>query len=269
MLTPEDPFVSIQAERIRRLEEAAEGFKLTIRHMINDLLRRGRPSTSADEDRLDIFMASSLKACGGYDTLRGLASTLSVEEMSVLLRSFAELAINASFLQTSSNIDLKKYMQFDSIAAFTMMNDFLSVVDTPENVPPELFRRTKENALNAAQESGLKLQHRSVFERAKQVDVRIGGEAFRCFANSVYGHGHVYVHQGYSTLSWYRHQLRGTQTNAAQARLKQAGNLVFGAAQVLQVLCLFSTKFFAAGSEEEAERLTLKLNQANAYAGSA
>jgi len=128
--------------------------------------------------------------------------------------------------------------------------------------------------LNAAQESGLKLQHRSwlhrsVFERAKQVDVRIGGEAFRCFANSVYGHGHVYVHQGYSTLSWYRHQLRGTQTNAAQARLKQAGNLVFGAAQVLQVLCLFSTKFFAAGSEEEAERLTLKLNQANAYAGSA
>ncbi len=193
--------------------------------------------------RLEILMASCLKALRMNRAILELAPSLYTEEMSVLLRTLAELVINAAYLQIANEPEVSNYRSFDAIASLVMLNDFEKNSGHSNKVVPELRQRAEKNAAEALALCGLRLSSRSwtiktVFMRAKVVDDKISQSAFRGFTNSIYQNGHTYTHSAYQSLSTYCGLLCGNAPDESLL-MEQARDTMFGATLALQILVVF------------------------------
>lgn len=197
-----------------------------------------------NEPRLEILLAATARTVNCSGAIERLyADRPYSEEMNVLLRSLAEMVINASYLQVSSEDELESYRRHDSIMlskAMRLANDLVpGSVDSIPIATRDAFEKHADEVKQATSGTGTRTSwtKKDLHSRAIVVDNQLGTEILQFLSRIVYPHGHAYTHASFSSLSSTIDSFR-TGTYDADAIRDEADHALFGTAQALHVFTM-------------------------------
>jgi hypothetical protein len=221
----------IQRERARKCVELSIDTQLKLG---NRLLAK-----ESTDSRREVLIPSILRAVNlGRAIMRLETDRPYAEAMFTLLRSLAELVINASYIQVARDEEVKSYLTYDSIMlekslrlAREVEPDFLSggskeTMDTFMENFSKVSEETKD-VVSVSSWTRLPLHNRAV-----AIDKRYHYEKFQFISRVIYGWGHSYTHSTFASL---QHHVKFLETGVQddEAIKDDADLAVFGVAQVL------------------------------------
>ncbi|MCU1247076.1 MAG: hypothetical protein JWQ49_105 [Edaphobacter sp.] len=196
------------------------------------------------DSRLEVLLASIVRATNcGAAIKRLYADRPFSEEMHTLLRSLAELVINASYLQIAPEKELESYLKYDSIM-------LAKTIRLAGEVRPEVLERISQTTRDAFAKhvdevmletgdtiSGTSWTKLDLHSRGVAVDKHLSVELFQFLSRVLYPSGHSYTHSTYSSL---RGPIETFQTGEYnEVAVKEDANLaLFGTAQALHVFAM-------------------------------
>jgi hypothetical protein len=214
---------------------------------IETLLRLANKLSFGQEvdDRLEVLLASIISAANGARAIMRLyADRPYSEAMHTLLRSLAELVINACYLQIASEEELNSYRLYDTIMLDKAQRlirelrpNFLS------GAPKQTLVAFREHAEQVKQQTRDTVSNNSwtktaLHDRAIALDDRYKFELFKFISRVIYSSGHSYTHWTFASLTQPVEFLRTGNHDDAATR-SEAYLALFGTAQVLHIFSLF------------------------------
>lgn len=197
-----------------------------------------------NEPRLEVLLAATVRTVNCSGAIERLyADRPYSEEMNILLRSLAEMVINASYLQVCSEDELESYRRHDLLMlskAMRLANDLIpGSIDSIPMATRDAFEKDANEAKQAI--SGTASQtnwtKKDLHSRATIVDNQLGTEILQFLSRIVYPHGHAYTHTSFSSLSSTIDSFRTGAYNADAIR-DAADHALFGTAQALHVFTM-------------------------------
>jgi Family of unknown function (DUF5677) len=260
-VTEKYPNKKILLERQRLLNLTLGHYRHLMRLMLSPVSKR------LPDDRIEILACSVVKAIRNIDVSQLLFRGLYTEEMSVLIRTLAEMVINSAYLQIADDNEVKRFYNFDRVAINTTVTRYHRVAGDGETIPETLTESIGQKASAALIAGGLRLSdtewsQKNVFQRASAVDQSRGNDSFKKFTNSIYQHGHIYTHSTYFSLVFYREMLRTGVAPMDESRMQQGNNLLFGVGTCVSTLARFMNDHFALSYDRMIVDLTFKLDEA-------
>jgi hypothetical protein len=195
--------------------------------------------------RLEILLASILRAVRCGAAIQSLYVDLPYsEEMHTLLRSLAELVINASYLQIATPEELNSYLKYDAVMTAKTMRralDFRS--DALDYIPKDRQETLRKHGDEVREEikdtiSKTSWTKTDIHRRAVKLDEEFKCDIFRLTSTIIYSQGHVYIHSTYSSLTAPIVALRTGERDVISMR-READDALYGASQVLYLFSRF------------------------------
>jgi hypothetical protein len=197
-----------------------------------------------NESRLEILLAAIVRTVNCSGAIQRLyVDRPYSEEMNVLLRSLAEMVVNADYLQISSEEEVESYRQFDSIMlskSMRLANELIpGCIDSIPETLRTAFEKHADEVRHATSSvtSQTSWTKKDLHSRASAVDKALGTEILQFLSRIVYTHGHYYTHATFSSLTATIDSFRTGACDEAAIR-EDADFALFGTAQALHVFAM-------------------------------
>ena len=197
-----------------------------------------------NDDRMEILLAATVRAVNSSRAIQLLyVDRPYSEEMHILLRSLAEMVINAAYLQMAPEEELESYRRFDSIMlskAMRLANELIpGCIDSIPEETRMAFEKHADEVTQAISSTASKTSwtKKDLHSRAGKVDEVLGTGIVQFLSRIVYPHGHAYIHGNFSSLSATIDSFRTGEYDEAAVR-EEADHALFGTAQALHVFTM-------------------------------
>jgi hypothetical protein len=175
--------------------------------------------------------------------------------MWVLLRTLAELVINACYLQLADESEVTRFQAFDDVAYGLFLDRFESATGLKSTAFTDtqrvLMQRVAKDAkdISGVSEKDFGWTRVNVFDRAVLIDKHAKTSAYKGLAKSVFQSGHTYTHNNFTSLNKYWRLLVAKMPVTELEREQGVDQVLFGAAHSLFLLAFFANAERSLGLE--------------------
>jgi Family of unknown function (DUF5677) len=194
--------------------------------------------------RMEILLAATVRTVNSSRAIQLLYTDRPYsEEMHTLLRSLAEMVINAAYLQVAPEEELESYRQNDSIMlskAMRLANDLIpGCIESIPKTTREAFEVHADEIRQSTSGTASKTSwtKKDLHSRASAVDKVLGTTILQFLSRIVFPQGHSYTHGSFSSLSATIDSFR--TGGYAEVTIREGADLaLFGTAQALHVFAM-------------------------------